>query len=236
MVGRVGRPVGILEAPKPEMTEDGRIIVNASNGFSVKTTEDQEYGTVQRDYMMGLNNNFTYKNWSLGVNLDYRRGGYFVSHTADLTYFVGNALQTAYNDRRPFIIPNSVVNTGVDAQGKPVYEENTTPIDMTNVNSFWYHSSNGAMHWDRLILPKDFLKLRDITLSYRLPASWSRKINAQSVTFSAIGRNFLLWVPQKNSFIDPEITNLGNDIIGEFGEQGASPTTKSYGVSLKVNF
>lgn len=237
MVGRVGRPVGLLEAPKPEMTEDGRIIVNSSNGFSVKTINDMEYGTVQRDFMMGLNNNFTYKNWSLGFNFDYRRGGFFVSRTADLTYFVGNALLTEYNDRRPFIIPNSVVNTGnVDAQGKPIYEENTTPIDMANVNSYWYHSSNGAMHYDRLILPKDFLKLRDITLSYRLPAAWASKIKAQNITLSAIGRNFLIWVPQKNTFIDPEITNLGNDIIGEFGEQGASPTTKAYGVSLKVNF
>lgn len=236
MVARVGQPIGILEAPKPQMTADGKIVVNGSNGFAVKTVEDLPYGNVQRDYMMGLNNNFSYKNWSLGFNFDYRRGGYLVSRTADLTYFVGNALPTAYNDRRPFIIPNSVVNTGVDAQGKPVYDENTTPIDMTNVNSFWYHSSNGAMHWDRLILPKDFLKLRDITLSYRFPAEWARKISAQNITLSAIGRNFLLWVPQKNSFIDPEVTNLGNDLLGEFGEQGTAPTTKAYGVSLKVNF
>ncbi|HEX6180562.1 MAG TPA: SusC/RagA family TonB-linked outer membrane protein [Chitinophagaceae bacterium] len=237
MVGRVGRPVGILEAPKPQMTDAGQIVVNAANGFAVPTTTDMEYGTVQREYMMGLNNNFTYKNWSLGFNFDYRKGGYFISRTADLTYFVGNAWLTQYNDRRPFIIPNSVVNTGqVDGQGKPIYAENTTPIDVTNVNSYWYHSSNGAMHWDRLVLPKDFLKLRDITLSYRLPTAWAGKIRAQNITLSAIGRNFLIWVPQKNTFIDPEITNLGNDIIGEFGEQAASPTTKAYGVALKINF
>ena len=92
------------------------------------------------------------------------------------------------------------------------------------------------MHWDRVILPKDFLKLRDITLSYRLPAEWARKISAQSATLSAIGRNFLIWVPQKNSFIDPEVTNLGNDITGEFGEQGSAPTVKQWGFSLKLNF
>jgi hypothetical protein len=87
-----------------------------------------------------------------------------------------------------------------------------------------------------MILPKDFIKLRDITLTYRLPGAWAQKINASNISLSAIARNFLIWVPQKNTFIDPEITNLGNDLIGEFGEQAASPTTKSVGVALKVNF
>ncbi len=234
MVGRVGRPIGVIEAPKKLMTEDGRYV--AANGFFVATTTDQEYGTIQRDYVMGFNNNFSYKNWSLGFNLDYRKGGYFVSRTADLTYFVGNAYLTQYNDRRPFIIPNSVIQTGTDAQGKPVYAENTTALDYSNINAYWYHSSNKPHSWGNVILPKDFVKLRDVTLTYRLPAAWANKIRATNISLSAIGRNFLLWVPKENMFIDPEVTNLGNDLLGEFGEQAGSATTKSYGVALKVNF
>ena len=234
MVGRVGSPIGIIEGPKIQMTDDGKYVT--ANGFFSATPEDFSYGTVQRDYMMGLYNNFTYKNWNLGFTFDYRKGGYFVSRTADLTYFVGNAWLTQYNDRRPFIIPNSVVQNGVDASGKPIYEENTIPIDMANVNSYWYHTSNKPFALSQSILPKDFVKLRDITLTYRLPASWARRISASNVSISFVGRNFLLWVPQKNTFIDPEITNLGNDLIGEFGEQAASPTTKSYGAALRINF
>jgi TonB-linked SusC/RagA family outer membrane protein len=235
MTGRVGRPIGVIEAPKPLVTEDGKYVVDAL-GFYVPTTDDREYGTIQRDYVMGLNNTFSYKNWSLGFSLDYRKGGYFVSRTADLTYFVGNAWLSTYNDRRPFIVPNSVVQTGVDATGKPVYEENTTPIDMANYNAYFYHNNNKAFNWDMMILPKDFVKLRDVTLTYRLPSAWAQKIKAANISISAVGRNFLLWVPQKNTFIDPEVTNLGNDLIGEFGEQASSATTKSYGVVLKVNF
>ncbi len=235
MVARVGRPIGIIEAPKKMTTEDGRWIATTA-GFFAQTPDDEEYGTIQRDFMMGLNNTFTYKNLSLGFNLDYRKGGVFVSRTADLNYFTGNAWLTQYNDRRPFIIPNSVVQTGTDAQGKPTYIENTTPVDVTNFNSYFYHTSNNAQSWENIILPKDFLKLRDITLSYRLPVSWANKINASAATLSVLGRNFLLWVPQKNTFIDPEVTNLGNDLVGEFGEQASSATTKSYGVSLRINF
>jgi hypothetical protein len=107
---------------------------------------------------------------------------------------------------------------------------------MSNYYTYWYHTSNKPHAWEHIILPKDFLKLRDITLSYRLPAAWTKRISAQNVTVSFIGRNILIWVPQENSFIDPEVTNLGNDLIGEFGEMATGATTKSFGVALKVNF
>ena len=236
MVARVGQPIGIIEAPGKVMTEDGKYVIDAATGMFKQSAEDMPYGNIQRDYSMGLNNNITYKNWGLGLNFDYRKGGVFASRTADLTYFVGNAWLTQYNDRRPFIIPNSVIQTGVDANNKPVYAENTSPVDMTNINSYWYHTTNQVNSWENTILPKDFLKLRDVTLSYRLPAGWANKIGAQNISLAAIGRNFLIWVPRKNTFIDPEVTNLGNDLVGEFGEQASAASTMSYGVSLRVNF
>ena len=235
MVARVGYPIGVIEAPKKVITEDGRYVVKTT-GFFEQTPENEIYGSVQRDYMMGLNNNFTYKNWSLGFSLDYRRGGLFVSRTADLTYFTGATRLTAYNDRRPFIIPNSVVQTGTDGQGKPIYAENTVAITPGNMDNYWYHSVNQPHSWENIILPKDFMKLRDVTLSYKLPVGWANKIKANSLVLSAIARNFILWVPEKNTFIDPEVTNLGNDLTGEFGEQGSGPTTRQYGLSLRVNF
>jgi hypothetical protein len=80
------------------------------------------------------------------------------------------------------------------------------------------------------------MKLRDVTLTYRLPQRWSSKIKATGVSISVLARNILLWVPSENSFVDPEATNLGNDLTGEFGEQAAAPTQKSFGAVLKVNF
>lgn len=236
LTARVGQPMGLIEAIKPQYTPTGQIIVNAANGFAVPTTEDYVYGNVNKDFIMGLNNTFTYKNFKLGFTFDYRSGGLFVSRTADLTNFVGNAYSTTYNDRRPFIIPNSVNLAGTDASGKPVYVENETPIDMANTNSFYYHTSNKAMAWERRILPKSFLKLRDITLSYNLPSKVAKKISADNISISFIGRNFLIWTPKENAYVDPEATNLGNDFTGEFGEFATSPSTKSYGFSVKIGF
>jgi len=233
-VARVGQPIGVFEAPKKLMTEDGKFVATTAGYFA--QTEDEIYGNIQRDYNMGLNNSISYKNWNLGFSFDYRKGGVFYSYTAQLTYFVGNAWLTQYNDRRPFVIPNSVVQTGTDAQGKPIYAENTIPIDVNKTNSYWANVNNPAHSYDLVILPKDFLKLRDVTLTYRLPSSVAQKIRAQNISISVIGRNFLLWVPTKNTFIDPEITNLGNDLTGELGEFGGSPTYKAYGAALRITF
>ena len=35
------------------------------------------------------------------------------SRTKDINYFVGNAIQTIYNERNPFIIPNSVIEVRI---------------------------------------------------------------------------------------------------------------------------
>jgi TonB-linked SusC/RagA family outer membrane protein len=236
MVARAGQPMGLIEAPTVETTADGKFIVNPVNGFYVTTNNDVKYGNVQKDFMMGLNNAFTYKNWRLGFTLDYRKGGSMISHTAGLMLFTGNALQTSYNDRRPFVIPNSVVQTGTDVSGKPVYAENTTVIDKTNYNSYWYQTSNRGYYWRNVILPKTFIKLRDITLTYTLPKEWAGKISAQYISLSAIGRNFLIWTPKENSYIDPEVSDISNDFLGEFGELATSPAVRSYGVSLRIGF
>ena len=129
------------------------------------------------DYMMGLVNTFNYKNWGLNFSLDYRKGGVMYSGTSDLLLFTGNSYVTTYNDRRPFIIPNSVIQTGVDGSGHPVYAENTTPIDELHYDSYWYPTSNLAQSYKDRIIDRSFLKLRDISLSYNFPKKWASKIS-----------------------------------------------------------
>ncbi len=235
LVGRAGQPMGVVEAPTVQRTEDGRIIATTT-GLHSTTATDVVYGNVQRDFIMGLNNSWSYKGLRLGFTLDYRMGGVMFSRTADLSYFTGNAYKTQFNDRRPFIIPNSVIQTGTDAAGKPVYAENTHPVDMTNWDTYWGTAQNKGFTYGNLVVPKSFLKLRDVTLSYSLPRAWAGRIKAQNISVSLIGRNFLIWVPKENIFMDPEVTDIGNDFTSEFGEVAASPSIKSFGASLRIGF
>jgi TonB-linked SusC/RagA family outer membrane protein len=230
-----GKPVGIFYSPAPVYTSDGKIVVDANTGFPIVNPQKQDIGSSQRDFTMGLVNSFSYKNWQFSFSLDYRKGGYFYSSTADITMFSGNAAITTYNDRKPFIIPNSV--NQLPGTDKPVYVENKTFIAESVFDSYFYTNNNKPLAYPMRLIDKSFLKLRDITLSYILPAKWTKPIHASSLMLSAYGRNFILWLPKSNAYIDPEVSNLGNDLQSEFGEYSPTgPTTIQFGISLKANF
>ena len=53
---------------------------------------------------------------------------------------------------------------------------------------------------------------------------------------TAYGSNLLLWTPKGNTYIDPELTSWGNDLVGNFGEYSANPTMRSVGVNLQLKF
>ena len=233
---RPGYPVGIFEAPIPKTTSDGRIIVNPGTGYPIQADTKGIYGTSQRDFSMGLSNTWTYKNISFGVSFDFRKGGIFYSGTADLYQFTGNSWVTTYNERRPFIIPNSV-NEVTDADGNVTgYVENTKIVDNAHEDGYYYHTTNPAMSYYNRIIDASFLKMRDLTLSYRLPKFVANKIRSNNLSITLFARNILVWTPSSNVYIDPEASNYGNDLTSQFGEFRTGPTLKSFGVALKALF
>ncbi|MFA5417626.1 MAG: SusC/RagA family TonB-linked outer membrane protein [Bacteroidales bacterium] len=230
----VGQPLGQFIGHTQKYTDDGKVIVSASNGIPVNNTDKSVYGTSEPDYMMGLSTNFRFKNWNLGATLDYQKGGIFYSYTARLNYFVGNATNTLYNDRNPFIVPNSVIEID-NGDGTFSYEENTTPIDKSNINEYWNQTTNNSISREHM-LDKTFLKLRELTLTYSLPQSMLASTPFTNLSITAFGRNLLMWTPEENNFIDPESTTYGNDLRGQFGEFAVGPTVRSFGVKLQLSF
>ncbi|UKJ07689.1 SusC/RagA family TonB-linked outer membrane protein [Solitalea lacus] len=235
LLAKVGKPLGVITASVPKLDPEGRIIVNADNGYAVPNQTDGEFGTTQRDFTMGLTNSLSYKGFTLGFVFDWRKGGVFYSGTADLLTFTGNAYHTTYNERKPFIIPNSV-NEIDNGNGTFSYVENTTPITENNVDDYYYHTSNKALAYYSRIFDRSFIKLREVTLSYQLPAKWLGSIKASGASISVFGRNLWMWLPEENRTIDPEVSNFGNDLTSEFGEFRTGPSTRTFGASLKVSF
>ena len=220
----------------PQLTPDGKTIVSASNGKPIPSTTRQYYGNAENDYSMGFSNTLKYKEWQINFSLDYRKGGVFYSKTADQLAFTGNAIQTTYNDRRPFIYPNSVVQNGVDGSGKPIYTENTTPITEAVLQDFYSEGSNSALAYGADIIDRSFLKLRDVSISYYMSERFASKLKLHSLSLTVYARNLLLWTPQSNVYMDPEASNFGNDLTSQLGEFETAPISKQYGVALKLNF
>ncbi len=231
-----GKPATGVYAFGPQMTPDGKIIVSASTGKPLPTTNRIYYGNAENDYIMGFSNSLRFKEWQLNFSLDYRVGGVFYSKTAEQLLFTGNSIPTTYNDRRPFILPNSVVQSGVDGGGKPIYVENTTPITGNSFQDFFPESGNPAMAYQNDIIDRSFLKLRDVSLSYALNSTIAHKIGMRNISLTVYARNLLLWTPASNQYIDPEATNWGNDLSSQLGEFETAPVSKQFGVALKAGF
>ncbi len=229
LVAEEGKPLGTIYGHAQQYTETGEVIVNA-NGIPLVAADKVEYGNTNSDYSMGLSNRLSYKGWSLNVLLDYRKGGLMYSYTQRLTQFVGNSVNTTYNERRPFVVPNSVVDNG-----DGTYTENLVAVDMSNINSYWNQTDNNARSRDH-IMDRSFLKLREVGVTYQFPKSMLERTFLNTASLSVIGRNLLLFTPSENQLVDPETTTMGNDLLGEFGEFGSGPTTRSFGASLKATF
>ncbi|MFI3286014.1 MAG: SusC/RagA family TonB-linked outer membrane protein [Rikenellaceae bacterium] len=228
-----GYPVGTFKAQVPQTTEDGQIVCNASTGLPVGAEDQAIVGDMNYDYQLGFNTSLTFKGITLAADFDYRKGGLMYSRTKDITYFTGNAIQTAYNDRNPFVVPNSV-NAVTAADGTVTYVENTTPLDNTNIYTYW--DAGGSEMDSGFLVDKTYLKLRSLSLSWNLPQSWLASTPLTAARISAFGNNLFIWTPDTNTFMDPDSSSFGNDLEGNYGEWTANPSSRYYGFNLMVKF
>jgi hypothetical protein len=80
------------------------------------------------------------------------------------------------------------------------------------------------------VLPGDYIRLREASLSYMLPAAMATKIHAQGISITAAARNLgLLWTKNKVG-IDPDFLPLLS------ASQLRLPPSVSYILTLSANF
>lgn len=227
-----GEPLGVFYGRRPLLNDAGQTVVDPNTGIPLQTVEEEPLGNSQRDFVMGLQNTFKYKNFRLAFNFDWKEGGLMYSYTSRLLGFTGNSIVTTYNGRNTFIVPNSVVDNG-----DGTFSENTTPITYSNVTGFYSASNNPSTEAVNHVIDKTFIRLRDLSLSYNFPQSIIGRTGLDNLTVSVYGKNLMLWTPKENPYVDPEVTSFGgNDLETEFGEFAANPAQRTYGLSLKMSF
>ena len=223
-----GLPMGELFTYLPQYTADGKIIVD-QNGQPLLSTEVQDTGkNVNADWTGGVNTSFWYKGITLSAQLDIRKGGYMFSRTKNLMQFTGNGEATIYNDRRPFVIPNSVYEDGT---------ENVTPIYMTDGSyQNWFNNYGANQGGEFYLINRSYVKLRNITLAYQLPKPIVSKLYLSDITVSLFCNNVFTWTHKSNRYIDPETSSYGNDLAGMFGELYSNPACRTFGFNVGLKF
>ena len=230
----VGKPYGVFEATQALKTADGKVVVGP-DGIPLDDPDPVEIGSIQPDWYGGATSTFSYKGLSLGITMDTRQGGKVVSSTAAQLYFAGLAEETAFNDREEWIVPNSVVQTGTDDDGNPIYSPNSTPLTMYgtgNVRNYWSQIQGGSRN-EAVLLDASYLKLREVALRYTIPTALISKTPFKGITVGAVGRNLWLRTQGNNHFIDPEASAFGNGNAQGYEFLGIPPQA-TYGFDLKI--
>ena len=191
---------------------NGNILVG-SNGRPM-TQSGQVLGHVEPDWTGSVGTTFKYKGVYLTAQLDIRQGGYLFNGTEQLLDYYGVSAKTLEREKGTIIFP------GVTSAGTP----NTTS---TLLDQYYYYT----LPTESYVYKNDWVKLREISLGYSFrPAGFDF---IRSIDVGVFGRNLFLWT--KVPHIDPESSSFGTG-----NAQGVSrfafPSTRSFGVNLKVQF
>lgn len=226
-----GEPLGVYQYNVPEKEPGTDNIVVDANGIPVAATQKVSDKNGQYDFIMGVTNRFGYKGLSLVATFDIRQGGVMFSRTADINNFTGNGIKTTYNDRKPFIVPNSVQKID-NGDGTFSYVENTVIVDQEHMDDYYRADAFDGQY----LIDKSYIKLRELILSYNIPKKLTDRTPFSSLSVSLFGQNLFVWRPVDNQFVDPETTTFGNGIEADFGEFSANPSVRTYGIGLKASF
>ncbi|WP_169749118.1 SusC/RagA family TonB-linked outer membrane protein [Flavihumibacter petaseus] len=255
VIAQPGMPFGSIIGYDYQRAPDGQVILDPINLTPLSTSDRKVLGKGTWDWTGGMINTFRYKNLSLTAVIDVKYGADLFSMTNLFAVIRGQEKSTlagrkewirSEEDRQAAnmtpaewqasgnmqgYVPQGVVQTGVDADGKPVYEKNTKPVDPNVFFASFYGDDRGVAV--PFIYDASYVKMRELTLTYALPTNISRKIRAQLISISFVARNpFIIYKNVPN--VDPDSNyNNGN---GQGFEYGSLPGRRSWGGNLNIRF
>jgi hypothetical protein len=94
--------------------------------------------------------------------------------------------------------------------------------------------TGGVRSYSGSIFKNTYLKCREITLSYRIPESFTRKFKCNNLNVSVFARN-PFFVYKNLPIFDAEATD-GTNWANQVCIGGSTSTTRTIGVSLRANF
>jgi len=218
-----GQPIGAFFMRKyvgvdPETGDALYLDADGKPTNNYDAAERMIVGDPNPNYTGGFSNTFTYK----GVDLN-----------VFFTFVQGNDI---FNEAGRFT--SSGFGNGFDNQTKDILNAWTQPGDITNVPRSGIFYSTGHRTSSRWIFDGSYIRLRQLTLGYNLPAPVTRSLGIKGARFFVAGTN--LWT--KTDYIsDPEVNTLGTNTsavpnISAGVDFYSIPQPKSISFGLNVRF
>ncbi|CCZ10402.1 TonB-dependent receptor [uncultured Culturomica sp.] len=189
----VGKPIGVNYLvktlgidpadgmPMYQMLDESGKAIGVTKEYNADR-DRQAVGHPYPDYIGGLDNNFTYKNWDFGFLFTFQIGG------------------NIYDDAEKF----QMNNLGAWNLKTKALDRWQKPGDRTDVNRATIKGSiEASRNTTEYLYDASFLRLKSVSLGYNLPQSLVKRMHLQNVRLSFSGTNLFCWTKYKG--LDPEI-------------------------------
>jgi TonB-linked SusC/RagA family outer membrane protein len=223
LINAIGLPYSTVRAYVMKRDANGTLIYNAATGYEDRELKD--LGVGNPPYLMGLGNNFRYKNFTLTVDIDSKFGA--VGYSNAIQYATRFGLTPATLPGRE----GGLTVTGVDQTGAPF----TKLWEVVNLDT--YYNNFGSAYPGQFVYKTDFIKLRRMVLKYELPSEILQFVKLQGASVAITGLNLITLYQDKRvkeAGIDPEMQQTVGNAQGSQGV--AMPVTRNIGFNLNLRF
>ncbi len=206
----------------------GQMVFN--NGRPIPTTQRIKLGNYNPDWLAGINNTFSYKNFRLSFLFDIRHGGKVYSETQTVGREGGIIVETlegradGYDLTKP---GNGVIGQGVVLNTDGSFSPNTVKRTAREWHTAW---TGGRSIAEGVMYDASFVKLREVQLGFTIPDKLFRGTPFRGATISLVGRNLALWT--KVPHVDPEVMSYSGGTALPGIEYMSIPSSRSFGVNL----
>ena len=114
------------------------------------------------------------------------------------------------------------------------YVPNSTIVTATQL----YGYSNPRNYHESAIFDASYVKLREVSLTYRLPKSFVNRLKVQNASIAVLGNNLFMWTKAGIKGLDPEkaFQQKGSSWSQGIEYYNILPYTGSLGFKLNVDF
>jgi len=209
----------------------GNVLVDPLTGYPLKNAFYKTIGDRNPNFSLGFINRFSYRGWSLSVLVDTRRGGDVYNGNELFLYQNGLSVKTLNRDAP--IVVKGVLKDGLENTLKPTV--NTIQVT-PGLRSDYY--INRYVEEDFVEHNINWIRLQDVTLSYKLPQSLLNKQGLfESVSVFITGTNLFLITNYTGA--DPN-TNTTGPLAGGIAGAGfdfgtfSVPRSVAFGISVRL--
>ncbi|CAG5002226.1 TonB-dependent receptor P26 [Dyadobacter sp. CECT 9275] len=257
----VGQPMGDIYAHGILKNANGEKVVGPNGLYQLDGANWIKVGNAMPKLTGGLLNSIQYKGFSLDLTTDFRFGGHIMPTginwltSRGLTEESLNAMDAEHGGLRYYIDANgkgvALPGTASAPDGRKVYndgmlmdgvlasgEKNTNVVNnglYYNATYNWGGPQYGNARYELFVKKNSFIKMREISLAYRLPAHITSKFGSQNVSLSVFGRN-LFFIYRTIKDLDAEQTVSGSNWVNNINNAGANPSFRTMGVMLRASF